>query len=189
MSSTQNLPKGKERKPPKNSISPNTTTSKTIWKMSDNGIRPPKKFSRLCLPLPFRIINSNWNFYLKTLRRQSWMPNQSLKVSLKDHLFTDTLLTPHLALDLYHKLPAEFQDIHTLLLRSLVTTNMFWAWITFPLLCKHLGQSNFTDIQQLCESQNISPPDYTTLLLAADNTGFICWSDCRCLWKNRLLVY
>lgn len=57
MSFAQNLPKGKEKekkkkKTPKNPISPNTTTSKTIWKMSDNGIRPPKKFSKLCLPLP-----------------------------------------------------------------------------------------------------------------------------------------
>lgn len=56
--SAWNLPKGKERKPPKNSISPNTTTSKTIWKMSDNGICPHRKFSKLCLQLPFTIINS-----------------------------------------------------------------------------------------------------------------------------------
>lgn len=59
MSFAQNLLKGKEKKNPKNPISPNTTTSKTIWKMSDNGIRPPKKLSKLCLLLPLELINSN----------------------------------------------------------------------------------------------------------------------------------
>lgn len=77
--------------------------------MSDNGIRPPKKVCKLCLQLPFRIINSNGNFDWKTLRRQSWIRSQILKVSLKDHLFIVTLRTRHLSLDLCCTFTAEAQ--------------------------------------------------------------------------------
>lgn len=100
-----------KRKPLKNSIFPNTMRSKTIWKMPDNGICPLKKVSKLCLQLPFRIINSNGNFDLKTLRRQSWIRNQILKSLLKrssvyrHHSHTP----PRLALDLDHKFTAEAQ--------------------------------------------------------------------------------
>lgn len=80
--------------------------------MPDNGIRTLKKVSKLCLQLPFRIINSNGNFdFKKTLRRQSWIRNQILKSLLKrPSVYRHPSHTPpRLALDLDHKFTAEAQ--------------------------------------------------------------------------------
>lgn len=112
--------------------------------MSDSGIRPPSKVSKLCLQLPFRIIDSNGNFDLKTLRRQSWIRNQILKVSLRDHLFKDTPLRSLLTLDLYHKFTVEAQLNLKTYTHSYYEvsfpTYMFWACLEFPLLGSTSGQ-------------------------------------------------
>ena len=144
--------------------------------MSDNGIHPPKKVSKLCLQLLFRIISSNGNFDSKMLRRQSWIRNQILKVSLKDHLFTDTLLTPHLALDLDHKFTAEAPlnlKTHTHCYYEVQFPHICSELVSFPLLCKHSGAIKLHLYPAVCKSQNISLPDYTILLLAIDSTGVL----------------